>query len=232
MEDPRQYLNDNEEGIRLALEGNQSGLWTAMPGIVQSVNLAKMTCQVQLAIQGRYEDQTGNINWINISPVQDVPICFPSAGGFTITLPIAAGDEVLVIFASRCIDAWWQSGGHANKPLEFRMHDLSDGFAIPGPRSVPNVFPSISSTDLQIRNQAGTTYLSIGADGKIGFLNPTTSLKTILTNLQSVVNTFMTTLAAFSGGGSPATQAMLQVPAAAAVTALAPIVTEIGALLK
>jgi hypothetical protein len=170
MEDPRQYLNDNEEGMRLAFEGQQAGMWTAMPGIVQSVDLTKMTCVVQLAIQGRYEDQQGNLNWINIAPLQDVPIVFPSAGGFTITLPMAANDEVLVVMASRCIDAWWQSGGYANKALEFRMHDLSDGFAIPGPRSQPHVIASISSTELQIRNDAGDTYLSIvKATKKFGF---------------------------------------------------------------
>lgn len=226
MEDPRQYLNDNEEGIRLAMEGNRAGLWTAMPGIVQSVNLAKMTCVVQLAIQGRYEDQNGGLNWLNISPIHDVPIVFPSAGGFTITLPIAAGNEVLVVFASRCIDAWWQSGGYANKPLEYRMHDLSDGFALPGPHSLPNVVPSISSTDLQIRNAVGTTYLSIGADGKIGFINATTSLKTVLNNLESALNTFATAC------GSATSVANIATAGTALATALTPIATAIGALLK
>lgn len=169
MEDPRQYLNDSEEANRLMLEGHQSGMWTAMPGIVQSVNLTNLTCVVQLAIQGRYEDPDGNINWVNIAPLQDVPIVFPSAGGFLITMPMAKGDEVLVMIASRCIDAWWQSGGYANKPLEYRMHDLSDGFAIPGPKSVPKsaTLGAVSATDLQIRNNAGTTYISITSDGKI-----------------------------------------------------------------
>ena len=235
MEDPRQYLNDNEEALRLAMEGNRAGMWTAMPGIVQSVNLTKMTCEVQLALQGRYEDQTGGINWVNIQPIQDVPICFPSAGGFLITMPIAQGDEVLVVFASRCIDAWWQSGGYSNKPLEFRMHDLSDGFAIPGPRSLPKaaqVIGGASATDLVIRNVAGTTYLSLTAANLIGFQNATTSLKIILTGLEATLSTFMTALAALSGGGSPTPQSALQVPAAAAVTSLATTLTEIGALLK
>ncbi len=232
MEDPRQYLNDTEEGIRLALEGSQAGLWTAMPAIVQSVNLTKMTIVAQLAIKGRYEAPDGTIQWVDISQVQDVPIVFPSAGGFSITLPIAANDEVLIVFASRCIDAWWQSGGHANKPLEFRMHDLSDGFAIPGPRSVPRAVATISSTDLQIRNDAGNTYLSIGADGKIGFKNATTDLKTVLTGLESAINTFMGVLAGFSGGAATVTQTMLQTPAIAAQASLSTVLTEIGALLK
>lgn len=231
-EDPRQYLNDNEEAQRLSLDGRQANIWTAMPAIVQSVSLSAMTCVCQIAIQGRYEDQDGNIQWVNISVLHDVPIVFPNAGGFGVTLPMAAGDEVLVVFANRCIDAWWQNGGYANKPMEYRMHDLSDGFAIPGPKSQPNTFGSVSATDLQIRNKAGTTFISIGADGKIGFQNSTVSLKKCLTDLQSVLNTFMTTLQGYAGGGSPATQAQLQVPAATAVTALAPILVEIGALLK
>ena len=172
MEDPRQYLNDDEESQRLALDGRQSSMWTAMPAIVQSVNWQKMTCVCQLAIQGRYEDQNGNINWVNISPIQDVPIVFPSAGGFTITFPLAPGAEVLLIFASRCIDAWWANGSFQNKPMEFRMHDLSDGFAIPGPKSAPNAISSISETDCQIRNDAGTTYISITQSGQIKLVSP------------------------------------------------------------
>lgn len=230
--DPREYLNDNEEAQRLSLDGRQSTMWTAIPAIVGSVDLTKMTLEATPAIQGRFEDQTGVVTYVDMPQVLDVPIVFPRTAGFAITFPIAAGDEVLIIFASRCIDAWWQSGGFSNKPMEFRMHDLSDGFAIPGPASQPNVLSGISSTDLQIRNRAGTVFLSIGADGKIGFQNPTTSLKTALSDLTTAVDTFMQVLAAFAGGGSPVTQAMLQAPAAAAHTALSLVSTEIGALLK
>lgn len=154
------------------LDGSQSGLWTAMPGIVKSVNFSQMTCQVQPAIQGQIQDETGAIQNVNYPLLLDVPIVFPSAHGFIITFPLAAGDEVLVIFASRCIDSWWQSGGYNNRPVELRMHDLSDGFALPGPKSVPNVVGSISTTGLQIRNNAGTTYVEIAADGKIKLVSP------------------------------------------------------------
>lgn len=225
-EDPRQYLNDQEESTRLAQDGHQARIWTAMPGIVQSVDLTKMTCVVQIAIQGRFEDQAGKLNWINIGLLHDCPIVFPSAGGFTITMPIAANDEVLIVFASRCIDSWWQNGGYANKPIEYRMHDLSDGFAIPGPRSQPRKVAAISSSEIQIRNDAGNTYLSITATGKIGFKNATTDLKTVLTSTNSALSTFATAV------GTATTVAQIATAAAALQAALAPIATEIGALLK
>lgn len=214
------------------LDGRQSTIWTAIPCIVNSVDLDAMTCEAQPAIQGVIENEDGSTQNVNLPLLADVPIVFPSAGGFLVTMPMAKGDEVLVVFSSRCIDAWWQSGG-INLPMEARMHDLSDGFAIPGPRSQPNV-PSgdISSTDLQIRNDAGTTYLSIKANGKIGFKNATTDLKGILTDLESLLNAFMGTLSGFAGGGAPATQAMIQVPAETAVTALAAVLVKIGALLE
>lgn len=172
MADRNQLLNDAEAAQRAVLDGRQSTIWTAMPGIVKAVNLTKMTCEVQPSIQGQIEDENGRIQAVNYPLLVDVPIVFPSAGGFMITLPLAAGDEVLVVFASRCIDAWWQSGG-IQRPMEARMHDLSDGFAIPGPRSQPKLpAGAISATAAQIRNDAGTSYVEIAADGKIKLVAP------------------------------------------------------------
>src|SRR5258708_38240591 len=46
------------------------------------------------------------------------------------------------------------------------MHDLSDGFAISGPRSKPRKLnPAVSTTAIELRNDAGTVKLKIAADG-------------------------------------------------------------------
>lgn len=169
--DRRGLLNDPIETHTLILDGRQATMWTALPCIVQSVDYTKMTLVAQPAIQGTTYDANNNATTVNLPLLADVPIVYPGAGGFVITFPINAGDEVLVIFASRCIDAWWALGG-VQIPMEMRMHDLSDGFAIPGPRSQPNVVPSISTTDLQIRNKAGTTFIGIGADGSVKVTAP------------------------------------------------------------
>lgn len=171
MANRAQFLNDGEEAFRLAFDGRQASLWTAMPGIVKAVDFVKMTLSVQPAIQGQIIDENGQKQSVNLPLLVDVPITFPSAGGFVLTLPIAINDEVLVIFASRCIDAWWQSSG-IQRPMEARMHDLSDGFAIPGPSSQPSVYAGISSTAAQLRNRAGTSYVEISADGKIKLVSP------------------------------------------------------------
>ncbi len=169
--DRNQLLNDQETAIRYALDGRQAQMWTALPAIVTAVDLVKMTVECQPAIQGVQTFPDGSTQDVNLPLLVDCPICFPSAGGFILTLPIAVGDEVLVVIASRCIDAWWQQGG-VQPAMEVRMHDLSDGFVIPGPRSQPNVVGSISSVNAELRNDAGTVKLSITPAGAINMTAP------------------------------------------------------------
>jgi Phage protein Gp138 N-terminal domain len=83
-----------------------------------------------------------------------------------VTFPIGAGDEVLVVFGERCIDGWWQTG-KVSPQTEIRMHDLSDGFAIPCPMSQPKAMPNISSDSAQLRTNDGTSYVSVGQGGSI-----------------------------------------------------------------
>lgn len=166
-----ELYNDQEEAMRIILDGRQVGIWTAIPAYVTSVDFSAMTIEAQPTIQQNVFNENGELTLVNLPKLLDVPIIFPSAGGFTITLPIAVNDEVLILFSSRCIDAWFQSGG-IQKSMDYRMHDLSDGFALPGPKSLPNIIPNISSTSAQIRNNAGTTYVEIASNGKINLVTP------------------------------------------------------------
>lgn len=159
-------LNDTEESLRLAIDGALAQLWTAAPGIVQAVDLAAQTCSVQPSVQGQVADAAGNVRTVNLPLLVDVPIVFPRAGGFALTMPLKTGDEVLVVFGARCIDAWWQSGG-VQPAAEARMHDLSDGFAIPGPTSQPRKLANVSTTAAQLRTEAGDAFIELGADGAV-----------------------------------------------------------------
>lgn len=165
--DRRELADDPGASFRAAFAGMQSGLWTAMPAAVTSFDAAKMTAEVQPSVQGRIQDQFGNFRWANMPLLVDCPVVFPSGGGFSLTFPVAAGDECLVVFASRCVDSWWQSGG-IQVQAEMRMHDLSDGFVLVGPRSQPRVLAAVSATEVQLRSDDGGTYVSIDGGGNVG----------------------------------------------------------------
>lgn len=190
-------LDDPEESLRLALENAQSQIWTATPAIVQAVNLAAQTLSVQPAIQGTLSNPDGTTQTVNLPLLVDVPIVWPRAGGFALTFPIAVGDEVLVVFGARCIDSWWQSGS-VGAPAEARMHDLSDGFAILAPTSQPKKFANVSSTNVQLRDTAGTTYVEITPGGKarvVGASAIDIEAPTINLNGSSAVNVTAPTIA-------------------------------------
>lgn len=146
------------------MESNQSKLWTALPGIVQNFNAAANTCSVQPAIKGNVRSPDGSQKSINMPLLLDCPVVWQGGGGCTLTFPVKAGDECLVVFASRCIDAWWQLGG-VQEQAEFRMHDLSDGFALVGLRSVPRAFP-VSTTAAQLRSDDGAALVEINPETK------------------------------------------------------------------
>lgn len=175
--DQRERIADFQEGIRAAINGAFAGLWTAIPGIVQSFNSEQGTVVVQPSINARVltvdpDDASQTTQkWVTLPQLLDVPVVFLGGGGFVATFPIANGDEALVIFASRCIDSWWQNGGIQNQ-AELRMHDLSDGFAIVGPRSLPKKIPGVSTTSAKLRTVDGTAYIELAAGGVINIVAP------------------------------------------------------------
>jgi phage baseplate assembly protein gpV len=155
-----EYLNDFKESLDGVLNGRQSLIWTALPAIIQSFDASALTCTAQPAIQAQVRAQDGSTSWVALPLLVDVPVCFPRGGGCTLTFPVAAGDEALIVFSSRCIDAWWQSGG-VQVQAELRMHDLSDGFAILGPFSQATKISGWSSNSVQLRSNDASTYIDL-----------------------------------------------------------------------
>ncbi|MEN0630633.1 Gp138 family membrane-puncturing spike protein [Phytobacter ursingii] len=140
-----------------------STLKVAMPGVIESFDPDSVTASVRPAIKG-YEPGAPGDGWNELSLLVDVPVIFPRGGGCTLTFPVKPGDECLLIFADRCIDFWWQNGG-VQKPVDPRMHDLSDAFAIVGPQSQAHKISGISTSATQWRTDDGSAYFE---------LNPTT----------------------------------------------------------
>lgn len=137
-----------------------------MPGIIQSFSASAVTATVQMAIKGIVQDQTGKSQFVNLPLLVDVPVFFPRGGNCTLTFPIAKGDECLVVFASRCVDGWFQSGG-IQAPMQPRMHSMSDGFALVGFFSQATKISGISTSTAQLRSNDGSTYVEVNPAGQI-----------------------------------------------------------------
>lgn len=169
--DRRERENDPETSLRAALTGWQSAIETSVVAIVQSFDPEKQTCTAQPVIQARIRARDGTLSWVTLPLLVDVPVIFPSGGGFTLTFPITAGDEALIVFSSRCIDSWWISGA-IGPQAELRMHDLSDGFALVGPRSQPRKLPAYSADTVQLRSDDGSTFIEMNGASMVNVLAP------------------------------------------------------------
>ncbi|WP_065649245.1 Gp138 family membrane-puncturing spike protein [Pantoea eucrina] len=157
---PQSLAGGEQQAMKVLSDSIFSMLRVSLPGIIESFDPIACTCTVQPALKGQTADELGNIKSAPLPLLVDVPVIFPRGGGCTITFPVKAGDECLVVFSDRCIDFWWQSGG-VQEPVDPRQHDLSDAFAIVGPQSQANVIENISTTTMQMRTDDGVAYIEL-----------------------------------------------------------------------
>ncbi|EBT4809645.1 translation initiation factor IF-2 [Salmonella enterica] len=153
-------LGSKEQADTRLVGSVMSALRVSMPGIVQSFDPDTVTAVVQPAIKGYEPDSNGVSQSTTLPLLVDVPVVLPRGGGCTLTFPVKAGDECLVIFSDRCIDFWWQNGG-VQEPVDDRVHDLSDAFCIVGPQSQAQKISGISMGAAQLRSDDGSTFFEL-----------------------------------------------------------------------
>ena len=190
-----------QERLGLKTEPIEGAAWqwacmlrSATPGIVVSFDPIKQTCvgqpviqEVILAPAPGSSDSSQNIpTSVTIKPILDVPIVMTRVPGWSITLPITAGTECLLIFADSCIDGWWANGG-ISAQFDRRRHDLSDAMALFGPWSQPNVLSNYSTTSMQIRSDDQTVVIDL-ATGQITIEAPSIQIKTVGGTTSTLVN--------------------------------------------
>jgi hypothetical protein len=141
-------------------------LRVAIPGIVVSFDVVTQTAVVQPAVREKLIVPGKPAQNVAINPIYDVPVVMPRGGGYSMTLPLAAGDECLLVFNDMAIDNWWQNGGVQNQyQFESMRHDIADAVCIPGPWSQPRVLANYSPDSLQIRSDDGDTIIDVSESG-------------------------------------------------------------------
>lgn len=157
-------------------------LRVCIPAIVQSFDPQTQVVSVQVAINELIRFPTG-AQWRSIPPINNVPVCLPRAGGFSLTLPLEQGDEGFLVFCDTCIDLWWQNGGQQpggqQPPVEGgstapifqpnhewrRRHDISDCGFFPMGWSQPRVLSNYSSDSAQLRSDDGNVIVDVAEAG-------------------------------------------------------------------
>ena len=164
-------LSIRSAGINQALHEFECDLRVSMPCIVvpnqngDPFNAELQTVSVQPSIQ-----EVILVNAMRtpttLPILDDVPVVFPRAGGFSLTFPVAIGDECIVVFQDMAIDNWWQSGGVQAQPDgKLYRHDIGDAVAIFGVTSNPRALANYSTSSTQLRSDDGTVVLDLALAG-------------------------------------------------------------------
>jgi hypothetical protein len=135
------------------LEAERQQLHTAFPARVESFDAATQTVDVTPQLKTAYPDGEGGFTYKAMPVIPNVPVCFPRAGSFFLSFPLAKGDFVLVVVCDRSLQAW-RDKGQAIEPGDLATHPLDGAVAIPG------VYPASGALD----NVSAST-MKLGKDG-------------------------------------------------------------------
>ncbi len=206
-------------------------------GTIQNFDAAKQTAQVTINYKKTYfqRDSAGLYQpvLVNYPMLIDCPVIFLGGGEASLTMPVAKGDECIVMFNDRDIDNWFSSG-QVGPVATSRLHSLSDGIALVGVRSLQNVLTAFDTTRAVL--QYGTTMVGVGST-LVKIANNQFTLNTLLQELIGEINDLITQTAAITVTGVTTGPGVSGVPANAAViaaisTQLAATAQKIGELLE
>lgn len=156
----------DEEVIRRNNDALSAKIRVAIPAEVISFDETLQTVSVQPLIQEKIISRAdGTVVWTPLPVINDVPVLFPQAGEFILTMPIQAGDVVQLLVNDLCIDAWFESGGQQNW-MDRRRHDLSDAVALPGLNAKPQAqaITDFQTDAAELRTKDRTQFVRLETD--------------------------------------------------------------------
>jgi len=157
-------------------EAMQRNMHTAMPGVVVSYNHdkktanVKPTCQQPVKVTGEHPTDEQGFTYVELPTIPDVPVSFPSGGGFYVVFPLQPGDAVFLVFSETPMGEYLLNGTVGAKPLDTRRHSLGYPMAIPGgARPDSKAIVDSSATDLIVGNDGTDSQIKVSAtDIQIG----------------------------------------------------------------
>ncbi len=206
------------EVIEDAITSRLDEVYTCAPGKVVSYDALKQVADIELAQHRPLRLADGSTLQEVLPVLPNVQVRWPRAGGYSMHLPLAAGDWVIVLFTHASITTWRDTGTPG--PVgDVRRHSLDGAFALPGVAPDGDV---IAPTDAPATGEAvfnGPEHYRIGGP-TADWAAHATSTKAAIDALQTQVNALQTEIAAIAG----AVTAVLAIPPLlpAHVTAYAP----------
>lgn len=156
---------DMTELLREVIESRLADVHTSIPGRVVSYDASTQTADVEIVIFRADQAETGEVVHEAYPVVPNVPVAWPSGGGYSLQLPLAAGDGVWLVFSEAAV-ANWRDTGDVSPPGDLDRHDLSYPIAIPGARHKGQALPATTSALLTVPSGGSFAVSTAGGPAK------------------------------------------------------------------
>lgn len=140
---------------------------------------SNQTATIQISAEYLFSNAT-EVSASNIRrPIEGVPVHTVSGGGWSMTMPIKAGDTGLMYFSQIGFDHWLfedrdSAGTIANQPkpwLRRQFHE-DDGLMLVGFNTLPRAIKKYSANHSQWRNEDAAQVISLNDDSSITITSP------------------------------------------------------------
>lgn len=155
-----------QELIRSAIDSRMLDVHTRLACRVKTYDSATQCVDVELVVKGRVpsaEADDGSTVSEALPVIPNVPVEWPSAGGYYFHLPIAPGDEGIVSFFESAIGHFRETG-EVSEPGDLRRHSMSSATFVPVPLSKGKRLASVPADAGQIAVPSGK-YLQVSTPG-------------------------------------------------------------------
>ena len=148
---------------------------TTYPGKIVEFDPVRQVAKVEIARE-QYHNSLDSLYEEYAFPIlQDVPVQFPSGGGFVLTFPVQAGDHCILQFCDKGYSHWLYEGknkiGKFSSGLPkneyFRNYNVNDAVAFVGFNPIPSAVTSFNSTSPELRNSDRTQRVTLVNNGNI-----------------------------------------------------------------
>jgi len=154
--------NDLIEILNRAINYHLQEINICLPAQIVDFDHSTLKASVKVMIKRKIDTETS----IEYPTFTNVPVQFPSGGGFQISFPLKNGDKGRIIVFQSSIDNYISGNGGIVDPKDQRRFSLNDIAFIPG----VNPYSQAISADpekLIIQNKEKTGFISMTSGGKI-----------------------------------------------------------------
>jgi hypothetical protein len=123
-------------------------------GEIVTFDMERKTAKIKILFKRVLPDKTVS----SYPALVDCPVFTLQGGGASIQFPIVAGDQCLLLFSDRNLDAWFTAGSE-QAPLTARCHDLSDGIALVGLNSLASTLANYEADKVRLFFEDGKATL-------------------------------------------------------------------------